>query len=426
MQYCEMSKEELLKLKEELDETYKEAQSKGLSLNMSRGKPSATQLNITMDMLDTINSSSDMKSEDGTDCRNYGVLDGIPEAKKLMADIMGTTPEHVIIYGNASLNIMYDQVSRAYTHGLLGNTPWCKLDKVKFLCPVPGYDRHFAITEHFGIEMINIPMSENGPDMDMIEKYVNNDESVKGIWCVPKYSNPQGYTYSDETVKRFAALKPAAKDFRIFWDNAYVIHHLYEDKQDEILDIISECEKAGNPDMVYEFASTSKVTFPGSGVAALATSKNNIEFIKKQMTIQTIGHDKINQLRHVRYFKDINGVKKHMMKHAEKLRPKFQAVITMLDKELKDADIATWTNPKGGYFISFDVMEGCAKKIVQMCKEAGMVLTGAGATYPYGKDPEDKNIRIAPSFPSPEELVEASKILIVCTKIATIEKMLDK
>ena len=425
MQYCEMSKEELLKLKEELDETYKEAQSKGLSLNMSRGKPSATQLNITMDMLDTINSSSDMKSEDGTDCRNYGVLDGIPEAKKLMADIMGTTPEHVIIYGNASLNIMYDQVSRAYTHGLLGYTPWCKLDKVKFLCPVPGYDRHFAITEHFGIEMINIPMSENGPDMDMIEKYVNNDESVKGIWCVPKYSNPQGYTYSDETVKRFAALKPAAKDFRIFWDNAYVIHHLYEDKQDEILDIISECEKAGNPDMVFEFASTSKVSFPGSGMAALASSEANVADIKKQLTIQTIGHDKINQLRHVRYFKNLEGVKAHMMKHAAQIRPKFEATLKVLKEELTGLGIGTWSEPRGGYFISFDAMEGCAKAIVAKCKDAGVVLTNAGATYPYGKDPKDSNIRIAPSFQTPEEMELASDIFVLCVKIVSIEKILE-
>lgn len=426
--YRDLTKEQL---EEELlmqKEAYKEICAKNISLDMSRGKPGPDQLDLSMDMLDVFNSKSELKSENGFDCRNYGVMDGIPEAKKLMADIMGTKPENVIVYGNASLNIMYDTVSRSYTHGVNGSTPWCKLEKVKWLCPVPGYDRHFAVTEQFGIEMINVPLLEDGPDMDMVEELVSKDAAIKGIWCVPKYANPTGTSYSDEVVKRMAALKPAAEDFRIYWDNAYGIHHLYDDEanQDQILDILSECEKAGNPDMVYEFASTSKVTFPGSGVAALATSKNNIEFIKKQMTIQTIGHDKINQLRHVRYFKDINGVKKHMMKHAEKLRPKFQAVITMLDKELKDADIATWTNPKGGYFISFDVMEGCAKKVVQMCKKAGMVLTGAGATYPYGKDPEDKNIRIAPSFPSPEELVEASKILIVCTKIATIEKMLDK
>ena len=425
MQYCEMSKEELLKLKEELDETYKEAQSKGLSLNMSRGKPSATQLNITMDMLDTINSSSDMKSEDGTDCRNYGVLDGIPEAKKLMADMMGTTPDHVIVYGNASLNIMYDQISRAYTHGILGNTPWCKLDKVKFLCPVPGYDRHFAITERFGIEMINIPMSESGPDMGMVEEYVSKDASVKGIWCVPKYSNPQGYTYSEETVKRMAALKPAAEDFRIFWDNAYVIHDLYDDNKDEIADIISECEKAGNPDMVFEFASTSKVSFPGSGIAALATSANNIADIKKQLTIQTIGHDKLNQLRHVRFFKDINGLKEHMRKHAEFIRPKFEAVESVLEEELSGLGIGSWTEPKGGYFISFDAMDGCAKAIVAKCKEAGVKLTGAGATFPYGKDPKDSNIRIAPSFPTPEEMKQAADLFVLCVKLVSVEKLLE-
>ncbi len=425
MQYSEMSKEELLTLKSELDKQYSEAKAKGLSLDMSRGKPSATQLNVSMGLLDVINSESDLKSSDGTDCRNYGVLDGIPEAKKLMADMMGTSPENVIIYGNASLNIMYDQVSRAYTHGILGNTPWCKLDKVKFLCPVPGYDRHFAITERFGIEMINIPMSESGPDMDMVEQYVNNDESVKGIWCVPKYSNPQGFTYSDETVKRFAALKPAAKDFRIFWDNAYVIHHLYEDKQDEILDIISECEKAGNPDMVFEFASTSKVSFPGSGIAALASSKANVEDIKKQLTIQTIGHDKINQLRHVKYFKDINGLKAHMMKHAQQMRPKFEAVLEVLDKELSGLGIGSWYAPRGGYFISFDAMEGCAKNIVAKCKEAGVKLTNAGATFPYGKDPKDSNIRIAPSFPTPEEMEQAADLFVLCVKLVSVEKILE-
>ena len=378
-----------------------------------------------MGMFDVLNSKSEIKASNGLDCRNYGVLDGIPEAKKMMADIMDTTEEHVIIYGNASLNIMYDSISRSYTHGVLGNTPWCKLDKVKWLCPVPGYDRHFAITEHFGIEMINVPMYEDGPDMDMIEKLVSEDDSIKGIWCVPKYSNPTGATYSDEVVKRMAALKPAAKDFRIYWDNAYAIHHLYEDKQEQILDIISECEKAGNPNMVYEFASTSKVTFSGSGVAAMASSVENVKSILSQMTIQTIGYDKINQLRHVRYFKNFDGVKAHMMKHAEKMRPKFKAVLDMLESELKPAKIATWTNPLGGYFISFDVMNGCAKKVVSMCKDAGMVLTGAGAPFPYGIDPDDKNIRIAPSFATPEELKEASRILIVCTKIATIEKMLE-
>ena len=425
MQYNDMSKEELLALKESLNKEYAEAKAKGLALDMSRGKPSAKQLDVSLGLLDTINSSSDLKALDGTDCRNYGVLDGIPEAKKLMADMMGTTPDHVIVYGNASLNIMYDQISRAYTHGILGNTPWCKLDKVKFLCPVPGYDRHFAITERFGIEMINIPMSESGPDMGMVEEYVSKDASVKGIWCVPKYSNPQGYTYSEETVKRMAALKPAAEDFRIFWDNAYVIHYLYDDNKDEIADIISECEKAGNPDMVFEFASTSKVSFPGSGIAALATSANNIADIKKQLTIQTIGHDKLNQLRHVRFFKDINGLKEHMRKHAEFMRPKFEAVESVLEEELGGLGIGSWTEPKGGYFISFEAMDGCAKAIVAKCKEAGVKLTGAGATFPYGKDPKDSNIRIAPSFPTPEEMKQAADLFVLCVKLVSVEKLLE-
>ena len=425
MQYNDMSKEELLALKESLNKEYAEAKAKGLALDMSRGKPSAKQLDVSLGLLDTINSSSDLKTLDGTDCRNYGVLDGIPEAKKLMADMMGTTPDHVIVYGNASLNIMYDQISRAYTHGILGNTPWCKLDKVKFLCPVPGYDRHFAITERFGIEMINIPMSESGPDMGMVEEYVSNDASVKGIWCVPKYSNPQGYTYSEETVKRMAALKPAAEDFRIFWDKAYVIHELYDDNKDEIADIISECEKAGNPDMVFEFASTSKVSFPGSGIAALATSANNIADIKKQLTIQTIGHDKLNQLRHVRFFKDINGLKEHMRKHAEFMRPKFEAVESVLEEELGGLGIGSWTEPKGGYFISFEAMDGCAKAIVAKCKEAGVKLTGAGATFPYGKDPKDSNIRIAPSFPTPDEMKQAADLFVLCVKLVSVEKLLE-
>lgn len=425
MQYNDMSKEELLALKESLNKEYAEAKAKGLALDMSRGKPSAKQLDVSLGLLDTINSSSDLKALDGTDCRNYGVLDGIPEAKKLMADMMGTTPDHVIVYGNASLNIMFDQISRAYTHGILGNTPWCKLDKVKFLCPVPGYDRHFAITERFGIEMINIPMSESGPDMGMVEEYVSKDASVKGIWCVPKYSNPQGYTYSEETVKRMAALKPAAEDFRIFWDNAYVIHDLYDDNKDEIADIISECEKAGNPDMVFEFASTSKVSFPGSGIAALASSANNIADIKKQLTIQTIGHDKLNQLRHVRFFKDINGLKEHMRKHAEFMRPKFEAVESVLEEELGGLGIGSWTEPKGGYFISFEAMDGCAKAIVAKCKEAGVKLTGAGATFPYGKDPKDSNIRIAPSFPTPEEMKQAADLFVLCVKLVSVEKLLE-
>lgn len=427
MFYSEYSREQLEKELEGLCEQYNKIKEAGISLDMSRGKPGPDQLDLSMDMLDVLNSKSDLSASNGFDCRNYGLLDGIPEAKQMMADIMECKPENIIVGGNASLNIMYDTVSRAYTHGIFGQTPWCKLDKVKWLCPVPGYDRHFAITQHFGIEMINVPLKEDGPDMDMVEELVKNDDSIKGIWCVPKYANPTGISYSDEVVRRMAALKPAAKDFRIFWDNAYAIHHLYdeESKQDKILNILEECEKAGNPDMVYEFSSTSKVTFPGSGVSAIAASEKNITEIKKQMTIQTIGHDKINQLRHVKYFKNFEGIKKQMSKQADKMRPKFKAVLDMLDKELKEAGIASWTQPRGGYFISLEVMDGCAKEIVAMCKDAGMVLTGAGATFPYGKDPKDSNIRIAPTYPSPEELIDASKILIICTKIATIKKMLE-
>lgn len=427
MYYKQLSKEELKAQLEELKAEYNEICEKDLHLDMSRGKPGADQLDLSLDMFEVFHKGTDFVARDGVDTRNYGVLDGISESKNMMAEVMGTKPENVIIFGNSSLNIMYDTVARSYTFGVMGETPWCKLDKVKWLCPVPGYDRHFAITELFGIEMINIPMDDNGPDMDMVEKLVAEDDSIKGIWCVPKYANPSGISYSDEVVRRMAALKPAAKDFRIFWDNAYAIHHLYEDKnkQEQILDIIGECEKAGNPDMVYEFCSTSKITFPGAGVAAMASSVANLNYIRKYMTIQTIGHDKINQFRHVQYFKDFDGLMNHMMKHAEKMRPKFQAVTDMLENELGDNDIATWNSPNGGYFISYSVLDGCAKKIVDMCKNAGLVLTGAGATYPYGKDPRDENIRIAPSFPTPEELVDASKVLVVCTKIAAIEKILE-
>ena len=422
--YSEMNKEDLQKELEVLKEEYAKICDADINLDMSRGKPGADQLKLSVKMLDILDADSDVKASNGIDCRNYGLLDGIPEAKKMMAGIMQTDPENIIIYGNSSLNVMYDTVSRSFTHGVMGSTPWCKLDKVKWLCPVPGYDRHFAITEFFGVEMINIPMNEDGPDIDMVEKLVSEDDAIKGIWCVPKYSNPTGISYSDEVVRRMANLKPAAKDFRIYWDNAYAIHHLYNGEQDEILEIMEECRKAGNPDMVFEFASTSKVTFPGSGIAAIAASKDNLDFIKKQMTIQTIGYDKLNQLRHVRFFKNVEGVKAHMEKHAEKLRPKFATVLDVLEKELKPTGVGSWTKPNGGYFISLDVMEGCAKKVVSMCKDAGVVLTGAGAPFPYGKDPEDKNIRIAPSFPTPEELLEASKILVICTKITAIEKLL--
>lgn len=425
--YRELSKEELLSLKDQLEKDFEVVKGKGLKLDMSRGKPSVAQLDMGMDIFDVLNSKSDMKSMNGVDVRNYGVLDGLDEAKQMMADIMGVSMKNVIVYGNASLNIMYDAVSSAMIHGVMGNTPWCRLEKVKFLCPAPGYDRHFAITQHFGIEMITVPMTPQGPDMDMVERLVAEDESIKGIWCVPKYSNPQGYTYSDETVRRFANLKPAAKDFRIFWDNAYAVHHLYdeEDRQDKILEILSECEKAGSPDMVYEFASTSKISFSGAGVAAIASSIGNLECIKKSLTIQTIGYDKINQLRHARYFKDFKGIKEHMKRHAALMRPKFEAVQNILEKELGDLEIGSWTKPNGGYFISFDAMEGCAKAIVAKCKEAGVVLTGAGATYPYGKDPKDSNIRIAPSFPTPEEMSMATELFVLCVKLVSVEKLLQ-
>lgn len=422
--YRELNRDELMKLEKELSGLYEDAKGKGLNLDMSRGKPSVAQLDATMDIFDALTSKSVLKTSDGVDCRNYGILDGIPEAKELMGDMMGVPAENVIIYGNASLTIMYDTISRSMTHGVMGSTPWCKLDKVKFLCPVPGYDRHFGITEHFGIEMINIPMTQDGPDMDMVEELVSTDASIKGIWCVPKYSNPQGISYSDETVRRFAALTPAAEDFRIFWDNAYAIHDLYEDVNDEILEILSECEKAGNPDMVYEFCSTSKVSFSGAGVAAVASSKANIDFIKKSLTYQTIGFDKINQLRHVWYFKNIDGMKEHMKKHAALMRPKFEAVLSVLEKELAGLEIGTWTKPHGGYFISFDAMEGCAKEIVAKCKEAGVVLTGAGATFPYGIDPKDSNIRIAPSFPTPEEMAMATDLFVLCVKLVSVRKLL--
>lgn len=421
----ERSREELLTMREELQKQFEEVKGKNLSLDMSRGKPAVAQLDLAMEMMDVLNSTADMKCETGVDCRNYGVLDGIPEAKRLLGAMSEVSPESMIIYGNSSLNVMFDTVARSMTHGVCGSTPWAKLDQVKFLCPVPGYDRHFSITEYFGIEMINVPMLSTGPDMDIVEKLVSEDASIKGIWCVPKYSNPQGITYSDDTVKRFARLKPAAEDFRIYWDNAYSIHHLYEDDQDFLIEILGECEAAGNPDLVYKFTSTSKVSFPGSGIAAVATSQKNLQDFKKAMTIQTIGHDKLNELRHVRFFHDLDGLTRHMKKHAAIMRPKFEAVIDVLEREIGDSGIGSWIKPKGGYFISFDAMEGCAKAIVAKAKEAGLIMTGAGATYPYGKDPKDSNIRIAPSYPTPEELETAAQIFVLSVKLVSIDKILE-
>ncbi|MCR4629229.1 MAG: aminotransferase [Clostridium sp.] len=423
--FSEMTKDELKVLRKELKVKYHEFQDKNLQLNMSRGKPCSEQLDLSMGMMDVLNSECDLRSDDGSDCRNYGVLEGLPEAKQLISDMMEVSPEQVIIYGNSSLNVMYDQISRSFTHGVMGNTPWCKLDKVKWLCVVPGYDRHFGITEFFGFELINIPMLPDGPDMDMVEMYVNNDPEVKGIWCVPKYSNPTGNSYSAEVVDRFAHLKPAAPDFRIYWDNAYSIHHLYDNDHDFVPEILNACKKAGNPDIVYKFSSTSKITFPGSGIAAIAASHNNLDDIRKQLKVQTIGHDKVNQLRHVRFFGDIKGMNEHMRKHADILRPKFEAVEEILERELGGLGIGSWTKPKGGYFISFTGIDGTAKRIVARCKKCGVTMTDAGATYPYHKDPHDSNIRIAPSFPSLEELKKAAEIFALSARITTIDVMLE-
>ena len=421
--YSEMTKEELLELKRDLSDQYREFQGKNLTLDMSRGKPSAEQLDLSMGMMDVLSSDSDLTCEDGTDCRNYGGLDGISEAKELLADMIEVPADNIIIYGNSSLNVMYDTISRSVTHGVMGNTPWCKLDKVKFLCPVPGYDRHFSITEYFGIEMINIPMTADGPDMDLVEKLVSEDPAIKGIWCVPMYSNPEGITCSDETVKRFANLSPKAKDFRIFWDNAYCVHHL-TDTPDTLLNLLEEAKKTGKQNMVFMFASTSKISFPGGGLAFIGASAENIKFIKSQMTFQTIGYDKLNQLRHARFFKDFDGIKEHMKKHRAIIEPKFKIVLDMLDKEIAPTGFGSWHKPNGGYFISFNGLDGTAKRTVELCKQAGVVLTGAGATYPYGKDPHDNNIRIAPTYPTEAELAKAMEVFCVAVKIAATESLL--
>lgn len=424
--YEKMSVEELEQLIRELKKEYGRYQAMEMSLDMSRGKPCKEQLDLSMGLMDALNSDADMFCEDGTDCRNYGVLNGIAEAKVLISDMMENNPDNIIIYGNSSLNVMYDSISRSMTHGVMGNVPWCRLDKVKWLCPVPGYDRHFSITEYFGIEMIPVPMTPSGPDMALVERLVREDESIKGIWCVPKYSNPQGYSYSDETVRRFARLQPAAKDFRIYWDNAYGVHHLYDKEQDYLIEILAECKRAGNPDLVYKFSSTSKITFPGSGIAAIATSSNNLEDIQRQLRYQTIGHDKVNQLRHVRFFEDIHNMIEHMRKHADILRPKFETVETILEKNLGGLGIGSWTKPKGGYFISFDTMDGCAKEVAAKCKKAGVKLTPAGATYPYGKDPRDSNIRIAPTYPPIEDLRTASQLFCLCVKLVSAQHLLKE
>ncbi|MDY6016443.1 MAG: aminotransferase class I/II-fold pyridoxal phosphate-dependent enzyme [Oscillospiraceae bacterium] len=415
-----MTKEQLSERLAVLKEEYNSFKALNLKLDMSRGKPSSDQLELSNAMLSP-ELLGNFKSENGLDVRNYGVLDGVPECKKIFSEILEVEPENIIIFGNASLNIMYDYIAQCMIFGA-GAESWIKQGEIKFLCPVPGYDRHFAILEHFGIKMINIPTDENGPDMDMIEELVK-DEKVKGAFCVPMYSNPTGITYSDEVVRRFAALKPAAKDFRVIWDNAYCVHHINE-KHDSLLNIFEACKEYGTEDNFIEVTSTSKITFPGAGVSALAASKANIADIKKRMTIQTIGHDKINQLRHAAFLKDKAGVEAHMLRHAEVLKPKFDAVLSAFEKNLAGKGVAEWTSPNGGYFISLDVNKGCAKRTAALCKEAGVTLTGAGATYPYGIDPDDRNIRIAPTFPSRDELCKAVEILCLCVEISAIEKIL--
>lgn len=422
MNLFQMNKNELEAFRNETEAQYNDFKALGLSLNMSRGNPCKEQLELSLGMLNVFDDGN-FKSENGVDVRNYGMLDGIPEAKKFFADMIGVSDDEIIIFGNSSLNAMFWAVQTAFNKGVLGATPWSKLDKVKFLCPVPGYDRHFKVTEFFGVEMINIPMTATGPDMDMIEKLVSEDDSIKGIWCVPQYSNPDGISYSDETVKRFANLKPLAKDFRIFWDNAYCIHHLTENPT-VILNILDEAKKAGNEDIVYIFGSTSKITFPGAGVAVMGASKKNIDELKKYLGISIISYDKMNQLRHVRFFKDFEGMCKHMNKHREIIAPKFSHVCEALESEIAPLGIGSWTVPEGGYFISFNALNGCAKRIVQLCAEAGVTLTGAGATFPYGKDPDDKNIRLAPTYPSMDELKKAMELFIICVKLASAEKLL--
>lgn len=423
MQYQDMTKKEMQREYHRLCQRYQEYEQQGLQLDLSRGKPAPEQLALSQRMLGELNSRSVLDSEDGTDCRNYGGLDGIPEAKALLAGMIGARPEQIMVGGNSSLTMMFDILSHAMLDGLLGAEPWVQVKDRKFLCPVPGYDRHFAMTEHFGFQLIPIPMHNDGPDMDMIEDLVQRDASIKGIWCVPKYQNPTGIVFSPMVVERFAHLQPAAPDFRIFWDNAYCVHDLYPNAPAVLPDILSACANAGHPDMVYEFCSTSKVSFPGAGISGVAASSANLIDLRKVWKFATIGPDKLNQLRQARFFRNESGIEAHMARHARLLRPKFEQVISIFREELDGSGIASWTEPRGGYFLSFDSMPGCAARTVELCRRAGVKFTPAGSTWPYGRDPQDSNIRIAPSFASAEEIEPAARLFTICVRLATLEKL---